>query len=120
MKDEITPLPYAKERKYRRFALQFPVRLNYAQMGKARKLEATSKNISIGGLLLKSSDPLEPHTHVKVTIEVRSPLSGRSVKLNGEGEVIRVEPIGAGAGYAIAVECKRPISEMGEHLRAAG
>lgn len=89
-------------------------------MGTARRLETTSQNISIGGLLLQASDPLEPHTRVKVRVEVQSPLSGRSVRLNGEGEVIRVEAMGPGAGYAIAVECKRPISRMGEHLEAAG
>jgi hypothetical protein len=120
VKNETAPLPYAKERKYRRFELQFPVRLSYAEMGKARRLETTSQNVSIGGLLLKASDRVEAHTQVKLTLEVRSPLSGRSVRLNGEGEVIRVEAMGPGAGYAIAVECKRPISRMGEHLEAAG
>lgn len=89
-------------------------------MGKARRLETTSKNLSIGGLLLEANDRLEPHTQVKVMIEVRSPLSGRSVRLNGAGEVVRVEEIEAGAGYAIAIACKQPISEIGEHLRATG
>ena len=89
-------------------------------MGKTRRLETTSRNISIGGLLLKANDRLEPHTEVKVMIEVRSPLSGRLVRLNGTGEVVRVEEIEAGAGYAIAIECKQPISEIGEHLRATG
>jgi hypothetical protein len=34
----------------------------------------------------------------------------------GEGEVVRVEPHSSGAGFAIAVECKRPIAELKGYL----
>jgi hypothetical protein len=110
---------YPKERRYRRFDFQFPVCLSFPSAGVVRKLEAVSKNVSIGGLLLKSGDQIPPHTHVSLTMDVRSPWSSRAVRLLAEGEVVRVEPLGPGAGYAIAVQCKRPIREMEDHLPAA-
>jgi UDP-N-acetylglucosamine 2-epimerase (non-hydrolysing) len=40
----------------------------------------------------------------------------RPIQVTGEGEVARVESHGPGAGFAIAVKCKRPISEMQHQL----
>ena len=45
--------------------------------------------------------------------------SRRPLRLRSEGEIVRVEPLGPGAGFAIAVQCKRPIMEMEDHLPAA-
>jgi hypothetical protein len=75
--------------------------------------------VSVAGLLLSACDQVPPHTRVSLAIDVRSPWSHRSVRLLGEGEVVRMEVLGPGDGFAIAVECKRPITEMEDHLSAA-
>ena len=42
-----------------------------------------------------------------------------STQIVGEGEVVRVEPLQSGAGFAIAVRCKRPISQLEDFLPAS-
>jgi hypothetical protein len=102
---------YASNRRYRRFDLHFPVTLTFDTGGVARKVDAVSKNVSIGGLLVKASHPVPPCTRVKLMMRARSPLSGRSVRLEGEGKVVRLEPIGRKDGFTIAVACTHLISE---------
>ena len=112
--------PYPRERRYRRFDLQFPVHLSFSSRGTVHELEAISRNVSIGGLLLRSKDSLPLHTQVSLTMEVQGPQWPRSVQLQSNGEVVRVEPLESGEGFAIAVECKHPITEMENHLTATG
>jgi hypothetical protein len=112
--------PYQRERKYRRFDLQFPVHLSFPASGTVRELDTVSRNVSIGGLLLKANDSLPPHTQVSLIIEVKAPQLRRPVRLVGEGQVVRVEQLEPGAGFAIAIECKRPIAEIENHLEATG
>jgi hypothetical protein len=106
---------YPKERKYRRFDLHFPVSLNLP----SQELKAITRNVSIGGLLLNTTDYIPPHTRLTFTMEVRGSVSSRPVHLLGEGEVVRVEPLATGLGFAVAVQCQHPISQMEEHLPAA-
>jgi len=113
------PPHYPRERKYRRFDLQFPVFLSFPSGGVAHELGAISKNVSLGGLLVEAGDEVPLHTQVSLTMKVVGLSSRRPVRLRGEGEIVRVEPLGPGAGFAIAVECKRPIMEMEDHLPAA-
>ena len=110
---------YPIERKYRRFELQLPVRLSFPSGRHLRKLRTISKNVSVGGLLLKVNDPVPLHAHVSLTIDVRTPGARRVVHLVSEGEVIRVEPGGPDGGFEIAIECQRPIKEIEEKLSAA-
>ena len=112
--------PYPRERRYRRFNLQFPVRLSFPSRGTVRELATISKNVSIGGLLLRSYDSLPAHTQVSLTMDLQDPRLRRPIRLLGEGEVVRVQPLESGAGFAIAIECKRPITEIENHLRATG
>jgi PilZ domain len=111
---------YPRQRKYRRFDLKFPVLLSFTSGRNIRKLEGMTQNVSIGGLLVKVADQVAPHTRVRLKVDVRSHSLRRPVRLKGEGEVVRVEPMERDVGFAIAVECKRPISEMERHLPAAG
>jgi len=114
-----SPGPYQKERRHRRFELQFPVCLSFPSGGKVRELQAVSQNLSIGGLLLSASDQVAPHTRVTVTIDVSSRWSHRPVRLLGQGEVVRVEALGPGAGFAIAIECRQSITKMKDPQSAA-
>lgn len=112
--------PYPRERRHRRFDLQFPVLLNFPSAGKVRELRAISRNVSIGGLLLKAADSLPPKTEVTFTIEVMGPRLRHPIRLLGEGQVVRVEQLETGAGFAFAIECKHPLAEIENHLPAAG
>ena len=107
-------MSYPKERKYRRFELQRPVWLSFPFAGFVHKLEGISKNVSMGGVLVKAPDHIPTRTQVSLTMDVRGPRLQRPVRLLGEGEVVRVERLEPGAGFAIAIECSRPIAES-EH-----
>jgi hypothetical protein len=112
-----SPLP---ERKHRRFSLQFPVRLKVHSAGSVIELDAVSRNISIGGLLLETSSMIPQHTPVSFIMTVRSAQVIRPIQFAGEGEVVRVDAKPAVQVFAIAVECKRPITRTDEPLAPTG
>ena len=103
-------------RKHRRFDLQFPVLLSFPAGGEARELEGVSKNVSLGGVLIKTVNEVAIRTKVVLKMEVVSPRSRRPVRLAGEGEVVRVEALEGGAAFAIAVKCDR-LAEMEGYMR---
>ena len=109
----------AQQRRHRRFDLQFPVCLTFPSQGAVRKLQTVSENVSIGGLLLKGDLAVPPRTQVSLVMEVKGPGSQRPVRLVAKGEVVRLEALGAGGGFAIAVACQQPITEMKGRLAAA-
>jgi len=119
MQEEVEPIRYPKQRRYRRFDLQVPVCLTFPSAGSVSELAGMSENVSLGGLLLKAPDQLPLRTQVNLTIKLISPWSHRSIRLHSEAEVVRVEALEPGDGYAIAVECKRPMQKIEDHLRAA-
>src|SRR5260370_24142881 len=94
---------YPRERRYRRFDLQFPVHLSFPSAGSVGELHTTSRNVSIGGLLLKANDSLPPHTQVSLIIDVKAPRLRRPIRLLDEGYVVRVEQLVAGAGFAVSI-----------------
>jgi len=104
--------PYSKQRRFRRFNLALPVSLRFSIGGRLRELDTISKNVSTGGLLLRSGHQVPLHTSVNLLMQVQGPGIRRPVRLAGEGEVVRVERLEAQTGFAIAIECKRPISEL--------
>ena len=82
-------------------------------------MKAVSANISIGGVLLKAADAVPPHTPVSLVMEVKGPWSHRPVHLAAKGEVVRVENLGLKGGFAIAIQCQQPITEMKRRLAVA-
>ena len=110
-------MQYSKERRYRRYNLELPVSLSFSAGGQTRLLRTTSKNVSIGGLLLRTKDRVPLHTSVNLAMQVQSPLCRRPLRLLGEGEVVRIERSDAEGGFAIAIECKHPITEL-EHMHS--
>ena len=108
-----------KERRHRRFNLQFPVSLSFPSGGQVCELAGISQNVSVRGLLLKSGTLVPPLTRVKLTMNVKGPWSNRMVRLIAKGKVVRVEALGPESGFAIAVECERAITEMKSALPAA-
>ena len=109
---------YAKQRKHRRFVLRLPVRVAFSREGVLKKIATITRNVSVGGLLLESADPVPLRTSITLKMDLRS-LSGRTISLVAEGRVVRVESSSPHAIFAIAVECKRPISEMTDRFSVA-
>lgn len=110
---------YPIKRKHRRFDLRLPVHLSFPVGGSVRQVETISRNVSVGGMLVEAGDAIPLHSQVSLTMDVRISGSRRRVRLTSEGEVIRVEPGGSDGGFAIAIECKRPIKEIETQLSAA-
>jgi hypothetical protein len=109
-----------QERKHRRFSLQYPVRLKVHSADSKVELDAVSRNISIGGLLLETTSMIPRHTPVSFVVTVRSGQAVRPIQFVGEGEVVRVDAKAAEQVFAIAVECRRPITRTDEPLAATG
>src|SRR4051812_38220293 len=82
---------HSEARKHRRFHLQFPVSLNFSVGDVAREYEGMSKNVSLGGLLVKTAQALPLRARVKLTMELEGRKSGRVIRLCVDGEVVRVE-----------------------------
>lgn len=110
--------PRPKERRYRRFSLRYPVTVKFDLGNSVSELRAISRNISIGGVLLEADSAIPQHCDVRFVMTVLEHHIIGPTQIIGEGEVVRVEPHGSGAGFAIAVKCKRPISELRGYLPA--
>jgi hypothetical protein len=51
---------------------------------------------------------------------VQDPRLRHPIRLLGKGKVVRVEQMESGTGFVVAIECKRPITEVENHLPATG
>jgi PilZ domain len=109
-----------QERKYRRFQLQYPVRLKVRHVDLIVEFEAVSKNISICGLLLETSSMIPQHTPVSFTVTVDGRELDRPIRFVGEGKVVRVDRKLGREVLAIAVECAQPIQQIDHCLEATG
>ena len=98
-----------EQRKYRRFSLSYPVHVKFHLEKSVFELQAVTKDVSIGGLLLDAASPIPQHCPVDFIITIHGGLVTRPIQLIGQGEVVRVEPHGLRAGFAIAIKCKREI-----------
>ncbi len=112
---DVIPAPSAapsQVRKHRRFDLQFPVSLYCAGGEEERRIEGTSRNVSLGGLLVNTREQLPLGAKVGLTMELSGRSTRRAIRLSAEGEVVRVESKPMDADYAIAVKCTGLISEL--------
>ena len=107
-------------RKYRRFALEFPVRMQFQSGSSNAEIEAVSENVSVGGLLVRSALPIPQHTPVTFVLSVHGKRSVRPVHLVGEGEVVRVEGGDGAATFMMAVKCNAPVTQLEEYLPVSG
>ena len=102
-------------RSYRRFRLEFPVRLKFQSGSSTREINTVSKDLSLGGLLVRSTLPVPQHTMVSFVLSVHGRQSLRPVYLIGEGEVVRVETA-TDEPFALAIRCNAPVTELEEYL----
>ena len=72
-------IPNRRERKYRRFELEYRVILRCNMVDTPAEAEALSQNISIGGLLVKSDLAISKHTTVSFIISVQANGGGRPI-----------------------------------------
>jgi hypothetical protein len=103
---------FRRERKYRRFSLSFPVQLKFHAGDLEAELHAVSRNVSVGGMLLEAASPIPQRCAVSFTLTLQGGDIVRPIQLAGEGEVVRIQPQEAGAGFAIAVQCSQPLTEV--------
>jgi PilZ domain-containing protein len=103
-------------RNNRRFELEFPARLKFVIGSSSSEIEAVSKNVSLGGLLLRSALPVPQHIPVTFVLSIHGKESIRPIHLMGEGEIVRVEINEADRAFMIAVRCKTPLSQLEEYL----
>ena len=107
-----------QERKHRRFGFQYPVRLKVHSSDLAAEFQAMSRNISIRGLLLETSAMIPRHTPVSFMVTVEGSTPGRPIHFVGKGKVVRADRKAAKQGFAIAVECARPITQINHPIEA--
>ena len=98
-----------EQRKHRRFLVSYPVHVKFHLEDSASELQAVTKDVSIGGLLLETASLIPQHCPVDFIMTLHGGPVTRPIQVIGEGEVVRVEPHGPGAGFAIAIKCKREI-----------
>jgi hypothetical protein len=103
-------------RKYRRYQLECPVRIIAKSDGLSDEFETISKNIGVGGLVVRSVSQLPEGAFVTFVISLHGEGGVRPIHLVGEGEVVRVEPNGSVGVYSIALRCTVPITELEQFI----
>jgi hypothetical protein len=98
------------ERKYRRFNLSYPVRLMFQSGGSGSQVDAISRNICIGGLLLETASWVPEDSDVSFVLTIEGPKQVQPIELVGQGNVVRVEK--TPEAVMVAVECKNPIAQL--------
>ena len=113
---DVARSPDSQRRKYRRFCLRCAVLVEFSSGDAVREVQTVSWNVSIGGLLLESPFALPKAQPVSFTLTVDGGSIVRPIKFLGEGKVVRVESHNPRAGFAVAVECTHPITQMEDYL----
>jgi PilZ domain len=90
-----------------RFPIHFPVYVQFGGNDIVRKIEALTENVSTGGILLQSLEPIPRNSEVEFVISIRNTLM--SLRLKSTGRVVRREEHSSGIGFWIAIQCDRPI-----------
>lgn len=105
------------ERKYRRYNLRCPVHVQFHAGDSVSELDAVSRNVSVGGMLLEAGTSIPQHCPVMLTMTLQGHPIVHPIQLTAEGRVVRIEP--SDPGFAIAVECNRPLSQVEPFLSAS-
>ena len=98
-----------EQRKHRRFSVSYPVHVKFHLEDSVSELQAVTKDVSIGGLLLETRSPIPQRCPVDFIMTLHGGTVTRPIRVTGEGEVVRIEPHGLGAGFAIAIKCKHEL-----------
>jgi len=96
-------------RKYRRFDLSFPVRVNLKSGGLRSEVKAITRNLSLGGLLLETTSMIPQNSELSFVMTIEGNPVVRPIELVGKGNVVRVEK--TSHLVRLAVECKSRIRQ---------
>ena len=107
------------ERRFRRFDLSYPVQIKFASGGSTVEVDAVSRNLSLGGLLLDTASAIPRGSQVEFTITLGGAIP-RLIVLGGTGEVVRVEQRKEENRFEIAVACAQPMQQIESYLPANG
>jgi PilZ domain len=105
-------MPASRERKFRRFDLKSPIVVHFPSKGVRAKVEAVTKNISLGGVLLESNELIPEHSPVVFTITIQEGRIRRPIKFVSAGKVVRVERTAKRNQFAIGIACNQPITQL--------
>ena len=103
-------------RSSRRFELEFPVRLKFQVGSTSSEIETVSKNVSIGGLLVRSAVATPEQIPVTFILTVHGKQALRPVHLMGDGRIVRVECNEAEGTFVIAVRCNVLMTQLEDYL----
>lgn len=107
------------ERRFRRFDLSYPVHVKFASGNSVVEVDAVSRNVSLGGLLLDSTSPIPHGSQVEFMITLGDAIP-RLIILGGAGDVVRVDQRKEANMFGIAVACAQPIHQIESYLPANG
>jgi PilZ domain len=102
-------------RKYRRFSLECPVRMKVQSDVWPAEVETISKNVSIGGLLVRSPSLIPQNATVIFMMRIQDDEAVRPIHLVGRGQIVRVENA-PDATFLIALQCKDLVTQLEEYL----
>jgi hypothetical protein len=103
---------FSYERRFRRFELSYFTRIKFSSGGITIEADAVTKNIGLCGLLLESAVTIPFSTPIEFTIIVQGQRIVEPILLTGSGVVVRVKPGDTLGKFAVAVECRQPISQV--------
>jgi PilZ domain len=112
--------PDSGQRKHRRFSVSYPVHVKWHLEDSVSELQAVAKNVSVGGLLLETASPIPLRCPISFIMTLQGGPVIHPIQVIGEGEIVRVEPHGPAAGFAIAVKCRRPLSQIQQNFPGLG
>ena len=101
----------------RRFELQFPVRMRFQSGTSPLEIDVVSKNLSVEGLLVRSTLAIPKQTAVSFVICLHASDAVRPVRLTGKGEVVRVIGGEHEGSFLIAIRCDEPVVHLEGLLR---
>lgn len=93
------------------------MRLKFETESRVAEIDAVSKNLSVGGLLVRSALPVPQDTSVTFVLSVHGSQSLRPIHLVGEGQIVRLEPGEADGTFVMAVKCSVPVTQLEEYLQ---
>jgi PilZ domain len=102
-------MSFLPRRSNTRFGLRYSIRLKFISSGRTFRLDAITRNVSIGGLLLESPSRIPKACPVTFTITAERTQMIPPLVFAGKGEVVRIDPDPRGAGYLVALKYARPI-----------
>ena len=82
-----------EQRKYRRFSVSYPVHVKFHFEDSVSELQAVTKDVSVGGLLIETASPIPQHCPVDFIMTLHGGPVIRPFQVVGEGDVVRrIEP----------------------------